>query len=156
MLQCVFYPYRLRYGWRVLSKKNDHSVLYHLLNFAGENIPRIYIINYTLHFIMMIIPCKSIKNDEELAYTFPNLICEIRITRKISIPEYCFINMIIAWPGTWHAKIDSKKIMRIYIPILRRTASRILPDIFCAFQVIRFRIPQSLLDKPPTWFEKRN
>ena len=29
--------------------------------------------------------------------------------------------------------------MRIYIPILRHTAPRILPDIFCAFQVIRFR-----------------
>src|SRR6266480_3233782 len=53
-----------------------------LVNFAGENIHRIFISNYALHFVIPSILLQIDKNDEGLAYTSPNLICEIMIAGK--------------------------------------------------------------------------
>ena len=75
-----------------------------------------------------------------------NPICEIMIADKISIPEYCFVSMIIAWRACrWDmtCKNQVEKIMRIYIYIhaIRMfhslySSARILPISHCAFHVI--------------------
>jgi hypothetical protein len=74
-----------------------------------------------------------------LAYTSPNPICEIMIAKKIFHIEYCFIDMIVAWPGHDTQKINANRVEKNnaniqYMRFAYRTApipsARILPTHF--------------------------
>jgi hypothetical protein len=120
------------------------SVFISLVNFAGENISRISTSNYALHFVIALIPCKSIKMTSGLVYI---QYLQISYAKwwlpKIPIFEYCFIDSIISFTRRiiiHKNKVEKKKIMRIYMRFARRTApilsARVFLILYCAFQVI--------------------
>ena len=109
-------------GYTSFVNSLSSSPFYNTCKSTGENNSQIFTSNYALHFIMTIIPLQINKNDEGLAYTSPNLICEIMIAWRnvyIRILFYWYDNSVA---GDMTCKNWFEKIMRIYMQFAHHTA----------------------------------